>query len=73
MPAYPTQLPLRALQRMGAAIERAIVSKLPRDKDRAARWAGAWGLLCEFERVPQARPWAQEDDSERGDGAGLAD
>ncbi|WP_157778512.1 hypothetical protein [Massilia violaceinigra] len=72
MSPYPTNVKVRALQRMGAAIERAIVSKLPRDKDRAARWAGAWGLLCEIERVPQARAWALNDDSESDDGAGLA-
>lgn len=70
MSSYSTHAKLRALQKMGAAIERAIVSKLPRDKDRAARWAGAWGLLCEIERAPRAGAWARDDDGERGVGAG---
>ncbi len=35
-----------AMQRMAAAIERAIQASSSIDKERAARWAAAWGLLC---------------------------
>ena len=35
-----------AMSRMARAIERAIEATTIRDKDRAARWAAAWGLLC---------------------------
>lgn len=35
-----------AMQRMAAAIERAIEAKSGRESDRALRWVAAWGLLC---------------------------
>jgi hypothetical protein len=35
-----------AMQRMSAAIERAIVAPTIKEKERAARWAAAWGMLC---------------------------
>ena len=31
--------------RMSAAIERAIACDVPEEKQRAARWAAAWGVL----------------------------
>jgi hypothetical protein len=34
-----------AMLRMAEAIGRAIDSELPADKDRAARWAAAWGVV----------------------------
>lgn len=34
-----------AMLRMAEAIGRAIASDLPADKDRAARWAAAWGVI----------------------------
>jgi hypothetical protein len=34
-----------AMQRMADAIGRAIASDLTVDKDRAARWAAAWGAI----------------------------
>lgn len=34
-----------SMARMAAAIERAIASSTPDEKDRAARWAAAWGAL----------------------------
>jgi hypothetical protein len=34
-----------AMLRMVEAIGRAIDSELPADKDRAARWAAAWGVI----------------------------
>jgi hypothetical protein len=34
-----------AMLRMVGAINRAIVSPAPAEKDRAARWAAAWGLV----------------------------
>ncbi|HEY0065384.1 MAG TPA: hypothetical protein VGC21_24925 [Telluria sp.] len=34
-----------AMLRMAEAIERAIDSELPADKDKAARWAAAWGVV----------------------------
>lgn len=35
-----------AMQRMARAIERAIQAHTSIEKERAARWAAAWGLLC---------------------------
>lgn len=35
-----------AMHRMAAAIERAIEARTCKEKERAARWAAAWGLLC---------------------------
>ncbi len=35
-----------AMQRMTLAIGRAIVSECDLDKDKAARWAAAWGLVA---------------------------
>ncbi len=35
-----------AMHRMALAIERAIVARTGKEKERAARWAAAWGLLC---------------------------
>lgn len=34
-----------AMLRMAAAIGRAIKSELPAEKNRAARWAAAWGVI----------------------------
>lgn len=34
-----------AMLRMIAAISRAIDAEVPAEKDRAARWAAAWGAL----------------------------
>jgi hypothetical protein len=35
-----------AMQRMSLAIQRAIENTDSKEKERAARWAAAWGLLC---------------------------
>jgi hypothetical protein len=35
-----------AMRRMTLAIERAIKRPTRNEKERAARWAAAWGLLC---------------------------
>lgn len=35
-----------AMHRMAVAIERAIEARTGKEKERAARWAAAWGLLC---------------------------
>lgn len=35
-----------AMQRMAIALRRAIEQPTAREKERAARWAAAWGLLC---------------------------
>jgi hypothetical protein len=35
-----------AMQRMAVAIQRAIEDPTDKEKERAARWAAAWGLLC---------------------------
>jgi hypothetical protein len=35
-----------AMRRMTLAIERAIKRPTSKEKERAARWAAAWGLLC---------------------------
>ncbi len=35
-----------AMHRMAQAIERAIEARTGKEKERAARWAAAWGLLC---------------------------
>jgi hypothetical protein len=35
-----------ALQRMATAIERAVEVRTSKEKERAARWVAAWGLLC---------------------------
>jgi hypothetical protein len=35
-----------AMQRMGRAIDRAIASRTLVDKDKAAKWAAAWGMVC---------------------------
>lgn len=35
-----------AMRRMTLAIERAIRSSNRKEKERASRWAAAWGLLC---------------------------
>jgi len=34
-----------AMKRMADAISRAIASEQPSEKDKAARWAAAWGVL----------------------------
>lgn len=34
-----------AMMRMAEAIGRAIDASTPAEKDKAARWAGAWGLV----------------------------
>ena len=41
-----------AMTRMAAAIERAIEATTIKEKDRAARWAAAWGLLCGIKTRP---------------------
>jgi hypothetical protein len=43
-----------AMQRMAQAIERAIQGGTSKEKERAARWAAAWGLLCGI-RTPAVR------------------
>jgi hypothetical protein len=35
-----------AMERMASAIDRAIGGSTGKEKERAARWAAAWGLLC---------------------------
>jgi hypothetical protein len=35
-----------AMERMASAIDRAIGCRTGKEKERAARWAAAWGLLC---------------------------
>lgn len=37
-----------AMGRMGKAIERAIEATTILEKERAARWAAAWGVLCDI-------------------------
>lgn len=34
-----------AMRRMGLAIDRAVEERTPAAKERAAKWAAAWGLL----------------------------
>ena len=43
-----------AMHRMALAIERAIQGATSKEKERAARWAAAWGLLCGI-KTPAAR------------------
>jgi hypothetical protein len=43
---YPFLRKSYAMHRMAKAIERAIEGKTSGEKERAARWAAAWGLLC---------------------------
>jgi hypothetical protein len=43
-----------AMLRMAEAIGRAIASDLPAEKDRAARWAAAWGVISGI-RTPGVR------------------
>lgn len=43
-----------AMLRMVEAIGRAIDSELPADKDKAARWAAAWGVISGI-RTPGIR------------------
>jgi hypothetical protein len=46
-----------AMQRMAVAIERAISGATPKEKSRAARWAAAWGLLCDIKTsLPRLKP-----------------
>jgi hypothetical protein len=35
-----------AMQRMASAIERAVRAGSGKEKERAARWVAAWGMLC---------------------------
>lgn len=35
-----------AMQRMAKAIERAVGAPTGKEKEHAARWVGAWGMLC---------------------------
>lgn len=56
------------MHRMAQAIERAVAARTDKEKERAARWVGAWGLLCGIstskvrlrnsgiERFPDRRP-----------------
>ena len=41
-----------AMHRMAAAIKRAIAAVTILEKDQAARWAAAWGLLCGIKTKP---------------------
>lgn len=43
---YPYLRKSYAMHRMARAIERAIAAQGGKEKERAARWAAAWGLLC---------------------------
>ena len=43
---YPFLQKSYAMHRMAKAIERAIAGQTTMEKERAARWAAAWGLLC---------------------------
>jgi hypothetical protein len=43
---YPFLRKSYAMHRMAKAIERAIEGQTSGEKERAARWAAAWGLLC---------------------------
>lgn len=45
---YPFMLKSYAMDRMARALERAIEAKTITEKERAARWAAAWGLLCDI-------------------------
>lgn len=45
---YPFMLKSYAMERMARALERAIEAKTISEKERAARWAAAWGLLCDI-------------------------
>lgn len=55
-----------AMQRMARAIERAVHAGSGREKERAARWVGAWGMLCGI-RSATVR-LRQSDVAEGGDG-----
>lgn len=44
--SYPFVRKSYTMQRMGQATERAINAATAPEKERAARWAAAWGLLC---------------------------
>ena len=41
-----------AMTRMAASIERAIEAGTIKEKESAARWAAAWGLLCGIKTRP---------------------
>ena len=41
-----------AMDRMARAIERAIEATTIKEKDHAARWAAAWGMLCGIKTRP---------------------
>jgi hypothetical protein len=41
-----------AMNRMASAIERAIQAPTAKEKERAARWAAAWGLLSGIKNLP---------------------
>ncbi len=45
---YQFMLKSYAMDRMAKAIERAIEASTIIEKERAARWAAAWGLLCDI-------------------------
>lgn len=45
---YPFMLKSYAMDRMARALERAIEASTITEKERAARWAAAWGLLCDI-------------------------
>ncbi len=54
-----------AMRRMALALARAVVAGTPAAKDRAARWAAAWGLVAgifgkgvrlKYGDVPSPRP-----------------
>ncbi len=44
-PQFRKERKAYAMLRMAEAIERAIVSERPDEKNRAARWAAAWGAI----------------------------
>ena len=41
-----------AMRRMSMAIERAIAARSAREKERAARWAAAWGRILGIDARP---------------------
>ncbi|WP_219933206.1 hypothetical protein [Massilia glaciei] len=49
---YPFEKKSYAMRRMAKAIERAISEEAPERKERAARWAAAWGLHCGIAAKP---------------------
>lgn len=44
----PDERKLYAMRRMGLAIDRAVAERSTNSKGRAAKWAAAWGILCDI-------------------------